>query len=222
MVSKIRNKSILLIGGGGHCHSVLDSLHDSEQYDKVGIIAKDEDNYLELKKDSIIADYLVGTDAHLLRLFSQGWNTAFVTLGSVGNPIGRKKIYELLKHNGFHIPIIRDKTAVVSEWGDMGAGVYVGKNAVINTGSLIGDCAIINSGAIVEHDCKIGNFSHISPGAVVCGNVVIGENSHIGAGSVIKQGIHIGEDVMIGAGSVVVKDIPDNVKAYGNPCRVVE
>ena len=75
---------------------------------------------------------------------------------------------------------------------------------------------------MIEHDCEIGEFAHISPGTVICGQVHIGMDSHIGAGSVVRQQIRIGSDVLIGAGSVVVKDMPNHVKAYGNPCRVAE
>lgn len=222
MVEKKRMNNILLIGGGGHCHSVLDALLGSSIYKNIGVVAKNEENLRELEDDSIIADYLVGIDSDLQRLFSDGWNAAFVTLGSIGNPIGRKKIYDLLKKNGFYIPKIIDKTAAVSDKSEIGSGVYIGKNSVVNIGSEIGDCAIINSGAIVEHDCVIGSFVHISPGTVICGQTIIGDETHVGAGSVVRQGINIGSNVLIGAGSVVVKDIPDNVKAYGNPCRVVK
>lgn len=52
-------------------------------------------------------------------------------------------------------------------------------------------------------------------------DVHIGENTWIGAGAVIVPGVHIGRNVVIGAGSVVTKDIPDNVVAVGNPCRVL-
>ncbi len=52
-------------------------------------------------------------------------------------------------------------------------------------------------------------------------DVVIGENTWIGANVVIVPGIKIGKNVVIGAGSVVTKDIPDNVIAVGNPCRVL-
>ena len=51
--------------------------------------------------------------------------------------------------------------------------------------------------------------------------VHIGENVWIGAGAVIVPGVTIGKNSVIGAGSVVVKDIPDNVVAVGNPCRVL-
>jgi len=50
--------------------------------------------------------------------------------------------------------------------------------------------------------------------------VYIGENCWIGAGALIMPGVTIGDNSVIGAGSVVTKDIPANVVAYGNPCRV--
>ncbi len=51
--------------------------------------------------------------------------------------------------------------------------------------------------------------------------VHIGKNCWIGAGAIILPGITIGDNVVIGAGSVVTKDIPSNVVAVGNPCRVL-
>jgi galactoside O-acetyltransferase len=50
--------------------------------------------------------------------------------------------------------------------------------------------------------------------------VHIGRNCWIGAGSIILPGVTIGDNTIIGAGSIVTKDIPANVVAYGDPCRV--
>lgn len=50
--------------------------------------------------------------------------------------------------------------------------------------------------------------------------VRFGDNVWIGAGVRVMPGVTIGSNVVIGAGSVVTKDIPDNVIAFGNPCRV--
>ena len=52
-------------------------------------------------------------------------------------------------------------------------------------------------------------------------DVYIGENTWIGAGVIIVPGVCIGKNSVIGGGSVVTKDIPDNVIAVGNPCRVL-
>ena len=51
--------------------------------------------------------------------------------------------------------------------------------------------------------------------------VHIGKNCWIGAGAIILPGITIGDNVVVGAGSVVTKDLPFNVVAVGNPCRVL-
>ena len=51
--------------------------------------------------------------------------------------------------------------------------------------------------------------------------VHIGKNCWIGAGAIILPGVTIGDQVVVGAGSVVTKDLPSNVVAVGNPCRVV-
>ena len=52
-------------------------------------------------------------------------------------------------------------------------------------------------------------------------DVHIGSNVWIGAGAIIMPGVHIGDNTVIGAGSIVTKDIPANVVAVGNPCRVL-
>lgn len=52
-------------------------------------------------------------------------------------------------------------------------------------------------------------------------DVTIGENAWIGAGVVILPGVHIGRNSVVGAGSVVTRDIPDDVVAVGDPCRVM-
>ena len=52
-------------------------------------------------------------------------------------------------------------------------------------------------------------------------DVVIGKNVWIGSGAIIVPGVTIGENAVIGAGSVVTRDVPPNVVAAGNPCRVI-
>lgn len=51
--------------------------------------------------------------------------------------------------------------------------------------------------------------------------MIIGDYVWIGGGAIIMPGVTIGDNVVIGAGSVVTGDVPDNVIAYGNPCRII-
>lgn len=113
-------------------------------------------------------------------------------------------------------------SAIISPSVYIGIGTAVMQGVVIQADATIGNHCIINTQSSVGHDCQIGDFVHIASGATVCGSTKIGAGTWLGAGSVVKQGIKIGRDCMIGAGSVVVKDIPDKVVAYGNPCKIIK
>lgn len=206
-------KKLLLIGGGGHCHSIIDSVIRQNEYDDIGIIDSTNCSYGEIS--------VIGTDDDIPKLIKDGWNTVFISVGSIGNTKIRRRLYDLIKKENVDIATIIDPSAVIANDIKICKGVFIGKRAIINVNVIIRECAIINSGAIIEHDCNIGAFSHISPGAVLCGSVNIGSDTHIGAGTVIRQEISIGEKTIIGAGSVVVSDIPNNTVAFGNPCKCV-
>lgn len=205
---------LLLIGGGGHCRSILDVLLHLNIYTKIGIV--DCDKTITYEKVSV-----VGVDDELPKLYSEGWENAFISLGSVGPTDKRSRMFSILKQIGFNIPNVVDPSAIIADNVVIKEGVFVGKGVVINTGVMIDDGVIINTSAVVEHDCKVGRFAHISIAAILCGQVCVGANTHVGANSVVKQSTVIGKNSLIGIGSVVVRDIPDNVTAYGNPCKVV-
>lgn len=214
-MEKNPNKNLLLLGGGGHCRSVLDCALASGEYDRIGIIDTAD-------RGMIGGIAVVGTDDDLPRLFEEGWNHAFITLGSIGRTAVRRRLFDLSREIGFQIPVIADPRAVVSPYARIGEGTFIAKKAVVNAGCRVGRCAILNTGSVLEHDCRTGDFVHISPGAILCGHVTVGDDSHIGAASVVRQEITIGSNVLIGIGSVVVSDIPEGARAYGNPCRPVK
>lgn len=207
-------KDILLIGGGGHCRSVLSSIKTMGKYNIVGILDTKE----QVGK-IIDGVQVIGTDDEMNSLFYKGVKNAVITIGSIGDTSLRVKLYNKLKDIGFNLPIIIDKTAIVDNNCSIGEGTFIGKGSIVNSGTVIDKCTIVNTGVIVEHDCNIGEFSHLAPGSVICGNVKIGINTHIGANSTIIQEIEVGDNTLIGAGSIVVKNIGSFKKAYGNPCK---
>lgn len=209
-------EKIILLGGGGHCRSIIDTIQTSNLYEIVGIIDL-EQNIGQYINEIEILD----SDENLMKYKKSGVENAFISIGSIGNTSIRRKLYDLAKRIGFNIPKIVDNTAIVAKDAEIFGGTFVGKGAIINTKAIIGFNCIINSGSIVEHDCSIDDFVHIASGTTLCGGVKIGENSHIGANSTVIQYKTIGENVIIGAGSVVTKNINTNVKAYGNPCKEV-
>lgn len=205
---------ILLIGAGGHCKVIIDSLLVIRKYRIAGII-----DLKKHKEKKFFGIPVVGIDSQLSLLRQKGIKFCFICVGSIGDPTARIRLYNLAKEAGFLFPNLISPYALVSDYAVLGEGNYIAPRVVINAGAEIGNNCIINTGVIVEHDCKIGDFVHIAPGSVLNGNVSVGNYSHIGAGSTLLQGIKIGKKTIIGAASLVLKNIDNKKVAYGNPCE---
>ena len=141
---------------------------------------------------------------------------------SIGVNRIRKMIVERLKANNSAIEFATaiHPSAVISPSAKIGEGTVVMAGAVINADAVIGNHCIVNTGATVDHDCVVEDYCHVAPGVHISGGTHVGEGTWIGVGSSVIQCLNIGKNCMIGAGSVVVKDIPDNVMAFGCPAKV--
>ena len=114
-----------------------------------------------------------------------------------------------------------------SNWG--GHHVHLGKNVYANFSlTLVDDTHIyIGDYTMLGPNVTIATAGHpILPELREKGlqynlPVHIGRNCWIGAGAIVMPGVTIGDNTVIGAGSVVTRDIPANVVAVGNPCRVM-
>ena len=208
------SEKIVLIGGGGHCKSVLDSLLRKREYSEILIT----DPMIE-KGSMIMGCRVVGGDDALEELYSDGVKNAFITIGSIMDPSLRKKVYLRAKNIGFAFPSIIDSSSIVSESVFLGEGVFVGKGAIVNSDARIASMSIINTGAIIEHECFVGSFVHVSVGAKVCGECILEDSVFIGANATIIQGKRIGEGSVVGAGAVVISDIEKGSTVVGVPAR---
>lgn len=130
--------------------------------------------------------------------------------------------------------------AIVKEFGenaniippftcDYGCNVKVGDNTVINHSGIFLDTNEINIGKHALIGPKSGLYGAIHPFDVEARNegiekaktINIGDGAWLGGKVTVVPGVSIGKHSVIGAGSVVTKDIPDDVVAVGNPCRVI-
>ena len=130
--------------------------------------------------------------------------------------------------------------AIVKEFGenaniippftcDYGCNVKVGNNTVINHSGVFLDTNEINIGKHALIGPKSGLYGAIHPFDVEARNegiekaktINIGDGAWLGGKVTVVPGVSIGKHSVIGAGSVVTKDIPDDVVAVGNPCRVI-
>jgi len=112
---------------------------------------------------------------------------------------------------------------------DYGSNIEVGENFFANYNLTVLDVGKVTIGdnAQIAPNVSIYTAGHpVHPDSRNSGyeygiDISIGDNVWIGGNTCILPGVHIGNNVVIGAGSVVTKDIPDNVIAVGNPCRVI-
>lgn len=113
---------------------------------------------------------------------------------------------------------------------DYGEFIEVGEDFYANYNLVILDCARVRIGSNVFIAPNVGIYTAAHPivaeqrnihGFEFAKEVTIGDNVWIGGGVQICPGVTIGDNTVIGAGSVVTKDIPSNVVAAGNPCRVL-
>ena len=114
-----------------------------------------------------------------------------------------------------------------SNWG--GKHVHFGNNVYANFNlTLVDDTHIyIGDNTMIGPNVTLATAGHpILPELRLKGYqfnmpIHIGKNCWLGTGVIVLSGVSIGDNSVIGAGSVVTKDIPSNVVAYGNPCKVV-
>lgn len=122
-----------------------------------------------------------------------------------------------------------DFTIQAPFWCDYGYNIELGKNFYANHNLVILDGAKVKFGdnVFIAPNCGFHTAGHPvdaerrNKGLEYAHPITVGDNVWIGAGVNVVPGVTIGSNVVIGSGSVVTKDIPDNVIAVGNPCRIL-
>lgn len=112
---------------------------------------------------------------------------------------------------------------------DYGINTTIGKNFYANYDNIFIDVAPIKIGDNCMFGPRVSLYTAGHPISADIRNeqlefgkpITIGNNVWIGGNAVINPGVTIGNNTVIGSGSVVTKDIPDNVVAAGNPCRMI-
>ncbi len=205
----MNQKNLILVGGGGHCTSVID-VAESVGYNILGILDMPE----EVGK-SVLNYKVIGTDEKIPEYVDKA--EFIITVGFIKNPAIRIHIYNRIIEAGGKLATIIASTAHVSRYATLGKGTVVMHQAVVNAGANIGVNCIINTFCNIEHDAVIGDQCHISTGAMINGDCKVGERTFIGSQSVLVNGIVVGEDIIVGAGSVVRKSISERGIYAGNP-----
>ncbi|WP_205663500.1 NeuD/PglB/VioB family sugar acetyltransferase [Arcobacter caeni] len=188
-------EKIVLLGGGGHCHSVIDVLEQEDKYQIIGIIDKKE-----LIGSDILGYKIIACDDDLEEIFETCKN-AIITVGQIESNHIRVKLFNKLKEIGFNLPAIISPLSYVSKHSFIEEGTVIMHHVLVNANAKIGKNCIINTKALIEHDVIIEDNCHISTASVINGGVIVKANTFVGSNTTSKQYIEI--NGFVKAGSLV-------------------
>ena len=189
---------IVLIGGGGHCKSVIDVIEQEGLFEIAGIVDKSE-----LLGSAFLGYPIIGNDDDLATL-AKRYKYALITVGQIKSSLLRVRLFNLATKAGFTLASIVSPNAYVSKYASIGNGVVIMHHAIVNAKASVGNNCIINSKALIEHDCQIFEHCHISTNATINGGVTVESGSFVGSGVITKELITIGKNNFIKAGSLVI------------------
>tara|TARA_B100000787_G_C16082875_1_gene245285 strand:+ start:75 stop:662 length:588 start_codon:yes stop_codon:yes gene_type:complete len=190
-------RDIILVGGGGHCKSVIDVIEQEGKFNIVGIVDSPK-----LLNSKCLGYPIIGNDSNLDDL-AKKYKYALITVGQIRSPLPRIRLFDLAIKANFLLPNIISPRAYVSKHAIIGNGTVVMHDALINANANIGDNCIINSKALIEHDAIIESHCHISTHATINGEVKVEKNSFVGSGVTTNHSIIIKKDSFIAANSLV-------------------
>ena len=188
-------EKILLVGGGGHCRSVIDVVESEGRFEIMGIVEREG---ASAKK--VLGYNVIGYDQDLKTLYDL-CKYALVTVGQIETPVYRQKLYNELKRIGYRLPVIVSPLAYVSRYAMISEGTVVMHHALVNANAAVGANCILNTKSLIEHDVHIEAHCHISTGAIINGGAHIAEGTFFGSNAICKEYARISG--FIKAGSVV-------------------
>ena len=115
-------------------------------------------------------------------------------------------IYNALKKAkeiGYDFPNLILPSVYISPYAELGSGIVILNNAVVQNGAKIGNGTILNAGVEAHHDSTIGNYVLIYTNSVVRSNTFVGDRAWIGSTATISTGTRIAEDAIVQDGAAV-------------------
>jgi len=189
--------SIVLIGGGGHCQSVIDVIEQENKFKIAGIVDRSE-----LLGTIVLGYEVIGNDGDLEDL-AKKYKYACICAGQIKTSSLRERLFSLAKKAGFLLPSIISPRAYISKHSSIGEGSVIMHDALINADVTVGNNCIINTKSLVEHNSVVEDNCHISTGAIINGDVCVEKGTFFGSNAVSRQGVVISEGSFIEAGRCV-------------------
>ncbi len=188
--------NIVLLGGGGHCVSVIDVIEQEDKYNILGILQPNA------QEDNVLGYPILGGDDLIPKLVND--DTYFlITVGQIKSYGIREKLANILEKENARLAKAISPFAYVSKHSEIGEGTVIMHNAFVNADAKIGQHCIVNTKVNIEHGARVEDFCHISTCAVVNGDSVVKIGTFVGSNATISHGVVVEKDSIIGAGKFI-------------------
>lgn len=208
--------NILIFGGGNQSTYTIDIIIKENKYKVVGII----DSVKEIGSE--VFCYKVLGRIKDLESICKEYNI-YGGIIAIGDNFSRHLVSKQIlgKLPNFNFINAIHPSVIVSSNVNLGVGIVAMAGVIFNTNAVINSHSFFATGCQIEHDCEIKSYASVSAGTVLGGHVVLGAFSALTLNVTVLDRIAIGDNTVVGAGSLVLKDLPNDVLAYGNPCKII-
>lgn len=212
----MKKENVLVFGASDHCRYTIDILERDERFQIIGILDDKLRNGQDYGGYEVLGKIIDLPEIIIKYSVSKG-------IIAIGDNFTRFTISEKIKKLTTQFEFISGihPSATVGKNVKIGCGSLIMAGVIVNNDTVIGEHCFLATKASIDHDCVMADYSSLSPGVTTGGNVKIGLCTAIGLAANILHGKNIGQHSVVGAGSLVVKDIGDNLIAYGIPARKI-
>lgn len=213
-------KRIIILGTGGNCIDILDSIQDINEaafqpvYACQGFLDDNPATWgLTLHGVKVLGP---------LPSAAQYADCSFVFgIGSVRNYHRREDILRTAGVPDERFETIIHPSASVSRSAKLGSGSVILQHVTVASDATVGRHVYILPNSIISHGALVDDFATIAGGVCISGNVRVGFSCYIGTNAALRDGVSIGERALVGMSSVVLSDVPARTVVAGNPAKVL-
>lgn len=209
----INIKKIVILGTGGNCIDILESITESKSMVCVGFLDDNQENWgKKIHGINIIGPLSAAPELPDSWFLVNG-------IGSSANYWEKEMIIAKTQFANERFMSVIHPTAWVSKSTQVGNDVVILANVTVASNVRIGNHVIILPNSVISHDVVIEDYSIVTSGVCISGGVHVGRSCYIGTNSAIIENVSIGSYSLVGMGSIVLESIPDKTIVVGNPSR---